>query len=419
MNMSVTPLNARALIAYGLFALPLSLLALPVYVQVPQLYAGSLGMPLALVGTILLAARLLDAIADPLIGHWMDKVAPARGHAGFVLLSLPAMVIGYLALFNPPVAARENSILVLWFTASLVLVYLGYSMAMIAHGSWGASLTQHRGERARLTSMREGFALAGVMLASALPAIAGLQSLMVAFVITLALASLLLLRGAPRAPVRPGGEGHWRSMLSPFGEGRFRWLLAVFAVNGIAAAIPATLFLFFASDKLQLPGQAGLFLVAYFVAAAVALPIWAKTSAAIGESRAWLIAMLLSVAVFIWTAQLEAGALLPFALICVLSGAALGADLALPPALLAGVIAAAGHSGEREGAYFGLWTFTTKMNLALAAGIALPLLSWLGYVPGQPNDEGLRALVMAYALLPCVLKLAAAALLWRAPLKDV
>jgi Na+/melibiose symporter-like transporter len=190
-------------------------------------------------------------------------------------------------------------------------------------------------------------------------------------------------------------------------------------VNGIAAAIPATLFLFFAADRLQLPTQAGLFLVAYFVAAAISLPVWAKASAAIGESRAWLIAMLLSVAVFVWTVQLEAGALLPFALICVLSGVALGADLALPPALLAGVIAAAGHSGEREGAYFGLWTFATKMNLALAAGISLPLLSWLGYVPGQANDEGLRALVIAYAILPCVLKLAAAALLWRAPLKDV
>ena len=419
MSTGTTSLSARALIAYGLFALPLSLLALPVYVQVPQLYAGHLGMPLALVGTILLAARLLDAFADPLIGHWMDRVAPLKGHAGFVLLSLPAMLAGYLALFNPPVTASEDSMLALWFTVSLVLVYLGYSMAMIAHGSWGAGLTQHRGERARLTSIREGFALAGVMLASALPAIAGLQGLMFAFVIALALASLLLLRVAPRAAVRPSGDAHWRDMLFPLREPTFRWLLAVFAVNGIAAAIPATLFLFFASDRLQLPAQAGLFLVAYFVSAALALPLWAKASAAIGESRAWLIAMLLSVVVFVWTAQLEAGALLPFALICVLSGAALGADLALPPALLAGVIAAAGHSGEREGAYFGLWTFATKMNLALAAGISLPLLSWLGYVPGQANDDGLRALVIAYALLPCVLKLAAATLLWRAPLKDV
>lgn len=419
MSAETSLLNARALIAYGVFALPLSLLALPVYVQVPQLYAATLGMPLALVGTILLAARLLDAFSDPLIGHWMDRVAPAKGHAGVVLLSLPAMLIGYLALFNPPPAAGAGPMLGLWFAGSLVLVYLGYSMAMIAHGSWGASLTQHRGERARLTSVREGFALAGVMLASALPAIAGMQALMAAFVTSLALSSLLLLRAAPRASVRPGSDGHWREMISPLREARFRWLLAVFAVNGIAAAIPATLFLFFATDRLQLPSQAGLFLVAYFISAAIALPVWATVSAAIGESRAWLIAMLLSVVVFVWTTQLDAGALLPFALICVLSGVALGADLALPPALLAGVIAAAGHSGEREGAYFGLWTFTTKMNLALAAGISLPLLSWLGYVPGQASEEGLRALMIAYAILPCVLKLAAAALLWRAPLEDV
>ena len=420
-NTETTALNGRALIAYGLFGLPLSLLALPVYVQVPQLYAGSLGMPLALVGAILLAARLLDAFADPMIGHWMDRVAPVKGHAGFVLLSLPAMVAGYLALFHPPsIVASQAWMLNLWFTASLVVVYLGYSMAMIAHGSWGASLSQHRGERARLTSTREGFALVGVMLASGLPAIAGMSALTVTFVLSVALSALLLLRFAPRATVVAAAhDAHWNELFAPLRERRFRWLLAVFAMNGIAAAIPATLFLFFATDRLQMPSQAGLFLVAYFVSAALALPLWARASAKFGEAHAWLAAMLLSVAVFVWTLQLEAGALLPFALICVLSGLALGADLALPPALLAGVIAASGHRGQREGAYFGLWSFATKMNLALAAGIALPLLSWLGYVPGQPSEEGMRALAIAYAALPCALKLAAAWLLWRAPLKDV
>jgi Na+/melibiose symporter-like transporter len=246
-----------------------------------------------------------------------------------------------------------------------------------------------------------------------------MNALTATFVMSLALASLLLLRAAPRPQVSLAHELPWRELFTPLRGSQFRWLLAVFAMNGIAAAIPATLFLFFATDRLRLPAQAGLFLVAYFMAAAIALPLWARASAAYGERKAWLAAMLLSVAVFAWTAQLEAGALLPFATICVLSGVALGADLALPAALLAGVIAAAGHSGQREGAYFGLWNLATKMNLALAAGISLPLLSWLGYVPGQPNDEGLRALVLAYALLPCVLKLAAAALLWRAPLKDV
>ena len=65
-----------------------------------------------------------------------------------------------------------------------------------------------------------------------------------------------------------------------------------------------------------------------------------------------------------------------------------------------------------EGAYFGWWNFATKLNLALAAGIALPLLGAFGYSPGGRDADALQALTLAYCLLPCLLKLAAAGLLW-------
>ena len=408
--------SLRQLFAYGLFGLPLSLLALPVYVQVPQLYAGTLGLSLTAVGSVLLAARLFDAFIDPVLGGWMDRTAQTRGHAGFVLMSLAPLAAGYLALFHPPAMPTDQ--LYGWFGLSLVLVYVGFSMATIAHNSWGASLTQQRGERGRLTATREACALAGVIMAAALPMLIGMAGLSVVFIVLLAVTAAVLLRYAPRAQIQTT-EGTAHSVLLPLREPQFRWLLAVFAINGIAAAIPATLFMFFASDGLQLSAYAGLFLVLYFVAAALALPAWAKLAGRVGEANAWLAGMLLAVMAFVWTAQLESGALLPFAVICILSGMALGADLALPPALLAGVIGAAGHSGQREGAYFGLWSWMTKLNLALAAGIALPLLDWLGYAPGQASEEGLRALVIAYALLPCVLKVCAALLLWRSPLKQV
>ncbi len=408
--------SLRELLAYGFFGLPLALVALPVYVQVPQLYAAGLGMPLTVVGTILLAARVLDAFIDPVLGGWMDGSHERRGHAGFVVLSLPLLLIGYLALMHPPAIGQVA--MGVWFGASLVLVYLGFSMATIAHNSWGAHLAPQRGERARLTATREGCALAGVVLAAALPAIAGMGALSVTFVVLLLIAATVLVRRAPR-PQRTTSEPAKAQWLLPLKEARFRRLMLVFAVNGTAAAIPATLFLFFASDKLQMPQYAPLFLVLYFVAAAAALPLWARLAEGIGEARAWLAGMLLAVAVFMWAAQLEAGAFAGFAVICVLSGVALGADLALPPALLAGVIAAAGHHGEREGAYFGLWSWMTKMNLALAAGIALPLIEWLGYTPGTSSEGGLEALTVAYALLPCALKLVAALLLWRARLNDV
>lgn len=423
-------LSTRALLAYGLFGLPLALVALPVYVLVPQLYASSLSLSLTAVGSILLAARVLDAFIDPLLGQWIDRrthnASHQRSHAGFVLLSLPLLVCGYLALMHPPtlslLASSGNLALGIWFGASLVLVYAGYSLATIAHNSWGASLAPARGERARLTAMREGWALAGVVIAAALPALAGLSALSASFIVLLLATATVLVRHAPRPLLTAAGPDaalHASDWRAPLRNARFRWLLSVFAVNGIAAAIPATLFVFFASDRLQLGAWTGLFLVLYFVAAAIALPLWASLAARIGEKRAWMISMVLAIAAFIWTVQLDSGALTGFALICALSGMALGADLALPPALLAGVIHAAGHGGEREGAYFGLWSWITKLNLALAAGIALPLLEMLGYVPGTSDASGTQALVLAYAVLPCVLKAAAAALLWRAPLNDV
>jgi Na+/melibiose symporter-like transporter len=90
----------------------------------------------------------------------------------------------------------------------------------------------------------------------------------------------------------------------------------------------------------------------------------------------------------------------------------MAADLALPGALLAGVIARQTGPAPASGSYFGWWNLASKLNLALAAGLALPFLSAFGYAPGSRSAEGLQALTWAYCLLPCALKLLAAGLLY-------
>ena len=152
-------------------------------------------------------------------------------------------------------------------------------------------------------------------------------------------------------------------------------------------------------------------LAAYFAAAAGSLPLWMRAVRRFGLRRSWLAGMFLAVAAFVWASRLGAGDVAAFAAVCVFSGIALGADLSLPGALLAGVIRSAGHNGHCEGLYFGWWNLVTKLNLALAAGISLPLLALLGYVPGSREPDALAALTAIYCLLPCGLKLLAAALL--------
>jgi Na+/melibiose symporter-like transporter len=238
------------------------------------------------------------------------------------------------------------------------------------------------------------------------------------FALALAAGWLVWTRG-PRPPVAPtqGPAGDtWR----PWRRAAFRRLLAVFVVNGIASAVPATLVLFFVQDRLQAPAAAASgFLALYFVAAAVGMPLWLRAVARLGLARAWLTGMVLSVAAFAGAALLGPGDLAGFALVCALSGLALGADLALPAALLAGVIAEHGDRGRHDGAYFGWWAFASKLNLALAAGLALPLLALWGYAPGVRTPEALTALGLAYAVLPCALKLVAATALYGLVIRPI
>ena len=407
-------------LAYGLLGLPLAFVALPLYVILPNHYARAFGLPLATLGAILLGARLFDALIDPLLGRLSDRLFAHSARAVLVLGAIAAMVLalGFTLLFFPPV--RAPAALIAWATVMLVLTYAAYSALSVSHQSWGAMLGGNETQRSRIVAWREGLGLVGVVTASITPVALGLPATTAVFFVALAagwLAWARSLRPSTRpAAARPHGHpaqsaafGLWL----PFGSAAFRRLLAVFMLNGIASAVPATLVLFFIQDRLQAPPHLEpLFLGSYFLCAALSIPLWLAVVRRVGLARTWLLGMLLAIAVFAWAAQLGAGQTLAFALVCALSGAALGTDLTLPGAMLAGVIQASGQSGRAEGAYFGWWNFATKLNLALAAGLALPLLGLFGYAPGVRDAGALNALVMAYCVLPCVLKLLAAGSLY-------
>lgn len=399
-------------LAYGALGLPLAFVALPLYVMLPNHYATAFGVPLATLGLLLLGARLLDALADPWIGRWIDLGFARSTRRVLVVAVAAALVValGFRGLFFPPASALADcATLLAWCAALLGLTYLGYSVLSVMHQAWGARLGGDEAQRTRVVAWREGLALAGVLAASVLPSLAGLSAATAVFALALAMAVALLARAPrPRAEAAPGPAQPM--LLAPLRVPAFRRLLLVYLVNGVASAVPATLVLFFVRDRLQAPAFEPLFLACYFAAGALSLPLWLRAVGRLGLARTWLAGMALAVASFVWALTLGAGDVVGFAAVCVASGAALGADLALPGALLAGVVQRAGHGGRLEGAYFGWWNFAGKLNLALAAGLALPLLALAGYTPGARDAEALQALAFAYCLLPCALKLIAGAL---------
>ncbi len=399
-------------LSYGTLGIALAFVALPLYVLLPNFYAREFGVGLSTLGAILLGARLFDALIDPALGGWADRLFGRSMHTVWRTACAVAVILalGFAALFFPPV--RGNGLLV-WATLALVVTYAAYSFVSVAHQSWGARLGGDAPFRARVAAWREAPGLIGVLLASTLPVVAGLPVMVSVFVVLLAL-GLWALSHAPK-PVHEAHRMASQDIWLPWKNTRFRALMLIFILNGIASAVPATLVLFFVQDLLQAPKNLeGVFLGVYFIAGALAIPLWMQAVKRIGLAWGWLVSMVLSILVFIWAATLGAGDVWAYVAVCALSGIALGADLAFPSALLTGAIQAQGDQGQHEGAYYGWWNFATKLNMALAAGLALPLLDLFGYSPGARDPQALQALVIAYCVLPCALKLIASGTLFVA-----
>jgi len=397
---------------YGALGFALAFLSLPLYVVLPSHYATVHAVPLATLGLVLLVTRLLDALLDPFIGQAMDSVFARSTRQAWRIAAVAAALLaaGFALLFLLPAGASP---ILVWLVAALLLTYLAFSVLTVVHQAWGARLGGDAGQRARVVAWREGFGLAGVLVASVLPSVFGLGTTSAVLAGALA-AGIWLLARAPQAPSQPSQPSaqqlHWAL---PWRSAAFRRLIAVFLLNGIASAVPATLVLFFVQDRLQLPGAEALFLGAYFACAMLSVPLWVRAVRKIGLARAWLVGMLLALLAFSGVLALGAGDRVGFVAVCMASGLALGADLTIPAAMLTGVLQRSGHGTRLAGVYVGWWNAATKLNLGLAAGLALPLLALAGYAPGQRDAQALQALTLAYVAVPCALKLAAAALLWH------
>jgi Na+/melibiose symporter-like transporter len=398
----------------SLYAMLLAAAGIPLYIHLPRFASVHLGLGLGAIGSILLLIRLIDLIQDPLIGWVIDRWPNAQ--STFAMLAAMGLALGFPLLFSLDPGPQVGTTLVL----TLILLFSAYSLGMILLYGRSATLAHSPTPAALMTlAYREGGMLAGVILAAIAPtlflslgAASGGYPAFGLFLGALAVLTALLTLPIWRRPVRPG-EKISLSNLMQAGAAK---LLLIALVNSLPVALTSTLFLFFVEDRLQLPGKAGPLLLLFFLSAGLSVPLWTRSAQRIGAKRTLLIAMPLAIAGFIGAAFLSPGNLTGFALICVTSGAALGADMVILPAMFSVALTRARLNPSLA---FGIWSFTGKLSLALAAFAALPLLERSGFSPGQINSpQALSALNLSYAILPCILKLGAVALVLTLPSEE-
>ena len=399
--------------AFSLFAAVLSGAGLPIYIYAPKYYADTYGVSLTALGAVLFGLRLFDVVQDPVLGWVSERLTRFKKLA--ITLTAVVLALAMIGLFAvaPPIAP------IWWFGLTITGLFTAFSFLTINFYAQGISKAGNAaGGHVRLAAWRESGALLGVCIAAVIPTvlIGVVASPFAVFaigfaVVTLVAAYFMWPEWKGRAAQEPS---QIRDILA---DPIARRLLVLALVNATPLAVSSTLFLFYVESRLGAPGWEGALLVLFFLAAALSSPAWSALARRFGEKRVLLAAMTLAITSFGYTLTLSVGDVIPFAIICVLSGATIGADLTLMPAMFAKRLAAISPTG---GQGFGLWSLVNKFTLAFAAVVLLPLLERSGFTAGATDlpDTALTTLTVLYALVPSLLKLLAIGLLIATKLEE-
>ena len=402
--------------AYGVLGMPIAMVALPIYVHIPSFYAN-LGLSMGTIGIILLSLRLFDAVQDPIIGYFGDRYTHATlGRKVYIYGASPMLAIGFCALFNPMTSTNLGH--ACWLIVSLTVIYSAFSVLYINYLALGTEIGKTYNDHTKIAASRACFGIFGVTIALTLPELITLNTkdpqsslfwFSVAFVPMLFVSLFALKSSVPPEPLTTSANSSiFENLYSPLKDKNFRILVIIFVFSGIASAIPGLLIVFYVQDVLKAEHLTWFFILVYFLSSGTFIPAWVKISRKLGKKVSWQLGMILAITSFSFAFFLQSGDIFYFVVICVISGIANGADLTLPFSILSDQIKSVpkGDTPQINSGYFGFWQLVEKVNLALAAGLSLPLLGFFEYEPSI-NSSNTEPLKFMYAILPCALKILA------------
>lgn len=399
------------LAAFSMTALAIQALATLLIVFLPEFYSNAMGLPVAAVGVAFMTVRIVDMAIDPVLGAMMDATRTRWGRfRPWLAASAPILMVSILMLLQ---AKPGVSIVYLWLW--LGVCFIGFSMIVLSHLAWTATLSSVSSERTRVFAWWQVFATAGQFtILTVLPLAAGMRPDDKAFgmqvagwvmAILIPCAIALALKTTPEKLVVDNGEKRGQfTELGPFlrlcGKcGVIRLLLADLAIalsTGVANAV--ALFYYMGQLGFDRASASALVLVAYSAAFA-GTPLFTKLAGRIGKAKALQAGALLQAFMQIMVAMQPPGNYLLTAATIAVLGLCIPIAWFLPRAMMADVADAIRLEGgrDRTGLLYASLNGSMKLALGLAVGVAFTLLGWLGFVPSEAadpsNEMPLRVLI--------------------------
>lgn len=375
--------------------------------MLPAFFAEVHNFDIAIIGTYIFLAKIIDIASDPIVGWINDKKIFNR--KVLIILGSVLCSIGLYKLFIQKQIDYDAYLLV-WIS----VLYLGWTLFQIPYLSIGYDLEKDYFLRTKLSANRELFILFGLFFSLGFPMFfnfsnAELLSLIVYIAIFSGFIGVLVMLNKIPDNRKTNKDVELKSVFKNLKNNNLlvRLMFAWF-INSLANVFPMILFSFYVSYVLggnDSDRQVVLFY--YFLFAILGVPFWTYLSKRFGKKRTWVTSLILSAFFFIFVLFLSKGDIHFFIIISCITGFCLGADLIIPPSIQADLsdVHLNKFKEDISGILFSLITFFNKLSFAVASLFVFSILSYLNFEANEEiNPETKIFIICSYALTPIVLK---------------
>jgi GPH family glycoside/pentoside/hexuronide:cation symporter len=397
-------------------------------------------LPAAAAGLVGLIGRVWDAVTDPMMGYISDRTRSRWGRRRPYLLlgAVPLFLTMWLFYTNPHIEGNV-ALLTVWTAFTLCLLNTAYTIVNVPYSSLTPEMTDDYHERSSLNGFRFGFAVIGTILGAALvqPIVAAMPdsssgfSLMglifgVLMMVT-ALITFLFVREPDHESIERPTEGFFATYKVVFKNKPYVILLLTYALNVTALNLVQGILIFYFKYILKAESMATMAMLILLVVAMLCIPVSVLVSKRIGKKLTYQICFGILAAscliIFFLGHLLGMGFFLGT---MVFAGVGIGFGYVAPWAMIPDTVEYdAVKTGKRkEGAFYGMWTFTSKTGtglVVLLSGLILSLAKYVAPAKGQVLEQApsvLLAIRLVIGPIPAAIFIGAMLLLSRYPLDE-
>ena len=396
----------------------------------------TVGLAASLAGIAILIGKFWDAVTDPMVGFLSDRTRSRWGRRRpYLLFGALPLLLAMWYFFSAPDYSGAQTAGFLWATFALCLLNTAYTVVNIPYGSLTPEITKDYQERTSLNGFRFSFAVIGTILGAAvvLPIVnlaknphVGYSHVGLLFGFIMAatiLTTFFSVRETTHLSDPRPKTKFFDTFLVVFKNKTYMRLVAVYTLNLTGITFVQTMLVYYFKYIYQNETMTTIAMLLLLGVAMLCVPLSVLVAKRIGKKRTYQLALAILVvsclAIFLFAHTL--GMVFTFC-VMVFAGVGIGFGYVPPFAMLPDVVEvdAIQTKSRKEGAYYGMWTFFSKIGVALAAALSGVFLGFAKFVPNivDQTPGALFTIRLLIGPVPALIFLAGILLIQPYPLDE-